>query len=113
MEFHEVETAEGSRILILTSAREPDVDAFNFIGESRDLVFAERKVQPFDESLDHRDDEGRRRTQAGPWRRIGVCGQRERQWAAAIEIAHNAIIDGLMQRQLPVKREFRNSLAFP
>ena len=59
VELHEVETAERRRVLVLSTAGQANVDAFDLVGEARDLVFPQWQIQPFDEGLDHRYDQRR------------------------------------------------------
>src|ERR1700694_5631143 len=41
VELHEVETTEGHRVLVLSTAGEPHVDAFDLVGEAGDLIFSQ------------------------------------------------------------------------
>ena len=59
-EFHEIETAESRGILVLLATVEPDIDSFDLIGKMRDLVFAQRQIEQFDECLEHRHHQCRR-----------------------------------------------------
>ena len=56
MEFDEVYASECRRILILSTAAETSVEALDLEGKLRDVVFAERQIQPLYEGFDHRDD---------------------------------------------------------
>ena len=91
----------------------PDVVALDLEGQAGDVVFAQRQVQPLDEGLDHRHHQRRRRAQARARRRVGVRGHAQRQRAAAVEVAHDAVVDALVQVELPVQRQRGCRIARP
>ena len=40
MKLHEVDAAEGRGVLVLPAAGEADIDAFDLVGQPRDVVLA-------------------------------------------------------------------------
>ena len=71
-ELDKVKAPKGRRVLILLAAFEPQVHAFDLVGQVGDLVVGERQVQPAMEQADERYYQRGRGAEARSRRRVAV-----------------------------------------
>ncbi|MDZ7782399.1 MAG: hypothetical protein U5K56_05470 [Halioglobus sp.] len=102
MKFHEVDPAEGGRVLVLGPAAQSDILTLDLKRQVSDIVLTQRQAQQFRIRGQNRNDHRRRRPQTGTRRRIRPCRDFQRQGLATIEIPHHAVVDTLVQIQQTV-----------
>ena len=72
IEFHKIEAAEGRRILVLTTAFDSDIVAFDIEGQARHASRGDWQAKQLTEQANQRDGKCRGTSKPGAWRRVGM-----------------------------------------
>jgi hypothetical protein len=105
-ELHKIHSAEGSSILVLSSAGETEVDALDLEGQASNVVPPKRQAEGGTVSFDQRNHQRGRCAEARARRSIDCRRNGNGVNSAAQEITYNAIVDSTMKEQTTVKGQF-------
>ena len=105
LEFHKIESAKCSSVLILFSACQAQIYTFYFVCELCYIVFSQRKLEPFHKCAENAHHQGGRCSQTRTGRSVYKRANSKRKRSFG-KLFHNTIVHALVKDKIAVGSKF-------